>query len=52
MTLMEEAIRGRVPPSIAQVAGREGIDPAKLARLVAAGRVSFRQTSAGLNWIP
>jgi len=39
MTLMEEAIRGRVPPSIAQVAGREGIDPAKLARLVAAGRV-------------
>ena len=39
MTLMEEAIRGRVPSSIAQVAGREGIDPEKLARLVAAGRV-------------
>ena len=39
MTLMEEANRGRMPQSIERVAKREGIDPAKLARLVAAGRV-------------
>lgn len=39
MTLMEEASSGRVPQSIESVARKEGIDPAKLARLVAAGRV-------------
>ena len=39
MTLMEEASSGRVPQSIERVARKEGIDPAKLARLVAAGRV-------------
>jgi len=39
MTLMEEASRGRVPREIEAVASREGIEPAKLARLVAAGRV-------------
>ena len=39
MTLMEEASSGLVPQSIELVAKREGIDPAKLARLVAAGRV-------------
>lgn len=39
MTLMEEASRGRVPEEVDLVAKREGIDPAKLARLVAAGRV-------------
>lgn len=39
MTLMEEATRGRVPREIETVANREGIEPAKLARLVAAGRV-------------
>ena len=39
MTLMEEASRGRVPREIEAVATREGIEPAKLARLVAAGRV-------------
>jgi phosphomethylpyrimidine synthase len=38
MTLMEEASRGRVPREIDLVAEREGIEPAKLARLVAAGR--------------
>lgn len=36
---MEEASRGRVPEEVDLVAKREGIDPAKLARLVAAGRV-------------
>lgn len=39
MTLMEETSRGRVPEEVDLVATREGIDPAKLARLVAAGRV-------------
>ena len=39
MTLMEEATRGRVPREIEAVATREGIEPAKLARLVGAGRV-------------
>ena len=39
MTLMQEAKRGRVPSSIEAVAKREGIEPAKLAALVAAGRV-------------
>lgn len=39
MTLIEEASRGRVPKEVDLVATREGIDPAKLARLVAAGRV-------------
>jgi phosphomethylpyrimidine synthase len=39
MTLMQEAKRGRVPPEIEAVAKREEIDPAKLARLVASGRV-------------
>ncbi|VVB72179.1 Phosphomethylpyrimidine synthase [uncultured archaeon] len=39
MTLMEEAKSGRVPREIDLVAEREGIEPGKLARLVAAGRV-------------
>jgi len=39
MTLMEEASRGLVPEAIDLVAEREGIEPARLARLVAAGRV-------------
>ncbi|MFB3765203.1 MAG: phosphomethylpyrimidine synthase ThiC [Methanotrichaceae archaeon] len=39
MTLMEEALKGRVPDEIDFVAEREGIEPAKLARLVAGGRV-------------
>ena len=39
MTLMEEASKGRVPEEVDLVAEREGIEPAKLARLVAAGRV-------------
>lgn len=39
MTLMEEVSRGRVPEEVDLVAEREGIDSAKLARLVAAGRV-------------
>ena len=39
MTVIEEAKRGRVPSSIEAVAKREGIDPARLAALVAAGRV-------------
>ena len=39
MTLMQEAKRGRVPPEIEAVAKREEIEPAKLARLVALGRV-------------
>ena len=36
---MQEASKGRVPSSIEAVAKREGIEPAKLARLVAVGRV-------------
>ena len=36
---MEEAKRGRVPREIEEVANREGIEPTRLARLVAAGRV-------------
>ena len=39
MTLMQEASRGRVPSEIDEVAEREGLEPGKLARLVAAGRV-------------
>lgn len=39
MTLMEEASRGRVPEEVKIVAKREGVDPSKLARLVALGRV-------------
>ncbi len=39
MTLMQEASRGRVPSVIDEVAEREGVEPGKLARLVAAGRV-------------
>jgi phosphomethylpyrimidine synthase len=39
MTLMEEASRGRVPEEVDAVARREGIDPEKLAKLVALGRV-------------
>ncbi|HPS92750.1 MAG TPA: phosphomethylpyrimidine synthase ThiC, partial [Methanothrix sp.] len=39
MTLMQEAKRGRVPGEIEAVARREGIEPEKLAGLVAAGRV-------------
>jgi phosphomethylpyrimidine synthase len=38
MTLMEDASRGRVAPEIELVAGREGIEPVTLARLVAKGR--------------
>lgn len=39
MTLTEEASRGRVPEEVKIVAEREGVDPSKLARLVALGRV-------------
>jgi phosphomethylpyrimidine synthase len=39
MTLMEEASRGRMPEEVKAVAKREEVDPAKLARLVALGRV-------------
>jgi phosphomethylpyrimidine synthase len=39
MTLMEEIIGGRVPRVIDLAAKREGLEPARLARLVAAGRV-------------
>ncbi len=39
MTLMEEASRGRVPEEVKIVSKREGTDPAKLARLVALGRI-------------
>jgi phosphomethylpyrimidine synthase len=38
MTLMEEAGRGRMPQEIDEVAKREGLEPDKLARLVARGR--------------
>lgn len=36
---MDEASKGRVPEEVDLVAEREGIEPAELARLVAAGRV-------------
>ncbi|MBS1193126.1 MAG: thiC [Methanomicrobia archaeon] len=39
MTLMQEAKCGRVAPEIESAARREGLEPEKLARLVAAGRV-------------
>lgn len=39
MTLMQEAKSGRVAPEIESAARREGLEPEKLARLVAAGRV-------------
>src|SRR5512143_1137679 len=39
MTLMEETSRGRVPEEVDAVAKRECVDPVKLARLVALGRV-------------
>jgi len=39
MTLMEETSRGRVPQEIEVAAKREGIEPEKLARLLAKGRV-------------
>jgi phosphomethylpyrimidine synthase len=39
MTMMEEASRGRVPDEVEFVAKSEAIDPAKLARLAAVGRV-------------
>jgi phosphomethylpyrimidine synthase len=39
MTLMDEASKGQVPYQIDVVAKREEIEPKKLARLVAAGRV-------------
>ena len=52
MTLMEEASRGRVPREIDSVAEREGIDPAKLARLVAAGRVVIPRNMRRENLVP
>jgi len=52
MTLMEEASRGRVPREIDSVAEREGIDPAKLARLVAAGRVVIPRNIRRENLVP
>ena len=39
MTLMDETIGGRVPRVVDLAAKREGIEPTRLARLVAAGRV-------------
>jgi phosphomethylpyrimidine synthase len=39
MTLMEEADRGRVPDEVEIVAEREGLEPSKLSRLIALGRV-------------
>ena len=39
MTLMQEAKCGRVAPEIESAARREGLEPEKLALLVAAGRV-------------
>ncbi|MCJ7443932.1 MAG: phosphomethylpyrimidine synthase ThiC [Methanotrichaceae archaeon] len=39
MSLMEEVSRGRIPEAVAIVAKREGIKPAKLTKLVSAGRV-------------
>lgn len=39
MTLMDETIGGRVPRVVDHVAMREGLEPARLAGLVAAGRV-------------
>lgn len=46
MTLMEEASRGRVPEEVDAVAKREGIDPEKLAKLVALGRVVIPRNQA------
>ncbi|MDF0591758.1 phosphomethylpyrimidine synthase ThiC [Candidatus Methanocrinis natronophilus] len=38
MTLIEDAKKGKKPPEVETVARREGVDPDKLARLVARGR--------------
>jgi len=38
MTLMEEARRGAVPAEVVRVAEREGLEPARLGRLLAEGR--------------
>ncbi len=52
MTLMEEASRGRVPREIDSVAEREGIEPARLARLVAAGRAVIPRNIRRENLVP
>ncbi len=39
MTLMEDALRGKIPDRIRKVAEQERIDPERLRRLVASGRV-------------
>jgi phosphomethylpyrimidine synthase len=38
---MEEAGRGRLPPEVGKVAEREGLEPARLGRLLAAGRITL-----------
>lgn len=51
MTLIEEAKKGRLSPQIESVARQEKLEPEKLARLVAAGRVviprNIRRESPG-----
>ena len=39
MTLIEDAKKGKTPPEIETVARKEGVDPDKLLRLLARGRV-------------
>ena len=38
MTIIEDAEKGKTPPEVEAVARKEGVDPEKLARLVARGR--------------
>jgi phosphomethylpyrimidine synthase len=38
MTIIEDAKKGKTPPEVEAVARKEGVDPEKLARLVARGR--------------
>ena len=49
---MEEASRGHVPREIDAVANREGIDSARLARLVAVGRVVIPRNIRRENLVP
>ena len=52
MTLMEEASRGHAPREIDAVAKKEGIDPARLARLVTVGRVVIPRNISRENLEP
>jgi len=45
MTLIEDARKGKTPPEVEAVAKKEGVDPEKLLRLLARGRVVIPRNS-------